>query len=71
MKRRPAQPREGQGEAWPGSRAVAEFLARQLESRRLSPRTCATYGRSLRGFARWKDSDGGWDGDWSRLTARD
>lgn len=71
MKRRPAQPREGQGEAWPGSRAVADFLARQLESRRLSPRTCATYGRSLRGFARWKDSDGGWDGDWSRLTSRD
>ncbi len=71
MSPRRAQPREGEGGGWPGQGAVEAFLARQLESRRLSPRTCSTYGRSLKGFALWKDSDGGWDGDWSRLTPRD
>jgi len=71
VKRRRPQPEAGRGGSWPGEAAVTDFLARQREGRRLSPRTCATYGRSLKGFALWKCSDGGWDGDWSRLTARD
>ncbi len=71
MRKRRPQPQRGEGAEWPGRAAVEDFLTRQREARRLSPRTCATYGRSLKGFARWKDSDGGWDGDWSRLTPRD
>ena len=70
MKRRPVQPADGDPKDWPGSAQVSEFLTRQLASRRLAARTCLTYGRSLKGFARWMRSDGGWDGDWSKLTAR-
>lgn len=55
---------------WPGSVLVADFLTRQLAGRRLAVRSCLTYGRSLKGFAQWMDSQGGWDGDWSKLTAR-
>jgi integrase/recombinase XerC len=50
---------------------VSAFLQRQLAGRRLAPRTCLTYGRSLKGFALWMQANGGWDGDWAKLTARD
>ncbi len=55
---------------WPGAAVVADFLTRQLASRRLAPRTCLTYGRALKGFALWMKSNGGWQGEWSQLTAR-
>jgi integrase/recombinase XerC len=41
-----------------------------LAGRRLAALSCLTYGRSLKGFARWMQASGGWDGDWSKLTAR-
>jgi integrase/recombinase XerC len=50
---------------------VSAFLQRQLAGRRLAPRTCLTYGRSLKGLALWMQANGGWDGDWAKLTARD
>lgn len=56
--------------AWPGQPAVADFLGRHLASRRLSSRTCLTYGRSLKGFARWLARGTGWAGDWSSVSAR-
>lgn len=71
MKGRKASDRGAGDGKWPGQDAVEDYLGRQRDARRLSPRTCATYGRSLKGFARWKASDGGWDGDWSRLRPRD
>lgn len=37
----------------------------------MAPRSVLTYGRSLKGFALWMQANGGWTGDWSRLTARD
>ena len=61
---------DGEPTDWPGFKEVSDYLTRQLASRRLAPRTCLTYGRSLKGFALWMKSNGGWDGDWSRLTAR-
>mgnify|MGYP000567816521 FL=1 len=70
MKRRPVQPDDGEPTDWPGSALVSDFLTRQLAGRRLAARSCLTYGRSLKGFALWMRSNGGWDGDWSKLTAR-
>ena len=71
MKRRPVQSADdGEPTDWPGSAQVSAYLQRQLAGRRLAARTCLTYGRSLKGFARWMQATGGWDGDWSRLTAR-
>ncbi|MEY3529517.1 MAG: hypothetical protein RLZ70_585 [Verrucomicrobiota bacterium] len=71
MKPRPVQSDDdGEPTDWPGFKEVSDYLTRQLASRRLAPRTCLTYGRSLKGFALWMRSNGGWDGDWSRLTAR-
>ena len=70
MKRRPVQPDDGEPTDWPGSAQVSDFLTRQLAGRRLAARSCLTYGRSLKGFALWMKSNGGWDGDWSKLTAR-
>ena len=70
MKRRPVQPDDGEPTDWPGSAQVSDFLTRQLAGRRLAARSCLTYGRSLKGFALWMQSNGGWDGDWSKLTAR-
>lgn len=67
----PRRPEPGaQAAAWPGQPAVADFLGRQLAARRLSPRTCLTYGRSLKGFARWLARGTGWSGDWSAVNAR-
>ena len=72
MKRRPVQSADdGDPSDWPGSALVSAFLQRQLAGRRLAPRTCLTYGRSLKGFALWMQANGGWDGDWAKLTARD
>jgi len=71
VKRRPVQSADdGDPSDWPGSALVSAFLQRQLAGRRLAPRTCLTYGRSLKGFARWMQANGGWDGDWAKLTAR-
>lgn len=70
MKRRPVQSDDGDPAHWPGSEQVSDYLGRQLAGRRLAARTCLTYGRSLKGFALWMKSNGGWDGDWSKLTAR-
>lgn len=70
MKRRPVQSDDGEPAQWPGSEQVSDYLSRQLAGRRLAARTCLTYGRSLKGFALWMKSNGGWDGDWSKLTAR-
>ena len=71
MKRRPVQSADdGDPSDWPGSALVSAFLQRQRAGRRLAPRTCLTYGRSLKGFARWMQANGGWDGDWAKLTAR-
>ena len=71
MKPRPVQSDDdGEPTDWPGFKEVSDYLTRQLASRRLAPRTCLTYGRSLKGFALWMQSNGGWDGDWSRLSAR-
>lgn len=71
MKPRPVQSDDdGAPIVWPGSPEVSAYLTRQLAARRLAPRTCLTYGRSLKGFAQWMHTNGGWDGDWSRLTAR-
>jgi integrase/recombinase XerC len=70
VKRRPVQPADGDPQNWPGSAEVSDYLTRQLSGKRLAPRTCLTYGRSLKGFALWMRSNGGWDGDWSKLTAR-
>ncbi len=70
MKRRPVQPGDGDPQDWPGSAEVSAYLERQLAGRRLAPRTCLTYGRSLKAFALWMKAAGGWDGDWSKLTAR-
>lgn len=53
----------------PGLDAVRAFLDRGRDGRRLSPRTLATYGRSLRDLARWLVAQG-WDGDWQTLTPR-
>lgn len=69
MRRRRAEP-DSQPASWPGQPAVADFLGRNLAARRLSPRTCLTYGRSLKGFARWLARGTGWEGDWSTVTAR-
>ncbi len=55
---------------WPGQPTVADFLSRQLAGRRLSTRTCLTYGRSLKGFAHWLAKGTGWKGDWSSVSAR-
>jgi len=72
VKRRPVQSADdGDPSDWPGSALVSAFLQRQLAGRRLAPRTCLTYGRSLKGFALWMQANGGWDGDWAKLTARD
>ena len=72
MKRRPVQSADdGDPSDWPGSALASAFLQRQLAGRRLAPRTCLTYGRSLKGFALWMQANGGWDGDWAKLTARD
>ena len=70
MRRRPVQPSDGDPQDWPGSAEVSDYLTRQLAGQRLAPRTCLTYGRSLKGFALWMKSNGGWDGAWSKLTAR-
>lgn len=70
MRRRPVQPVDGEPTGWPGSAEVSAFLTRQLAGRRLAALSCLTYGRSLKGFARWMQASGGWDGDWSKLTAR-
>jgi len=71
VKPRPVQSDDdGEPTDWPGSKEVSGYLERELVGRRLAPRTCLTYGRSLKGFALWMQSNGGWDGDWSRLTAR-
>ena len=70
MKRRPVQQDDGEPTDWPGSALVSDFLTRQLAGRRLAALSCLTYGRSLKGFALWMKSNGGWDGDWSKLTAR-
>lgn len=70
MKRRPVQIDDGEPTDWPGSRQVSDYLTRQLSGRRLAARTCLTYGRSLKGFALWMKNNGGWDGDWSKLTSR-
>ena len=70
MKRRPVQHDDGDPTQWPGVKQVSDYLTRQLAGRRLAARTCLTYGRSLKGFALWMKSNGGWDGDWSKLTAR-
>ncbi|MEO0040321.1 MAG: Tyrosine recombinase XerC [Verrucomicrobiota bacterium] len=70
MKRRPVHPTDGEPKEWPGSAEVSAFLTRQLAGRRLAALSCLTYGRSLKAFARWMAAAGGWDGDWSRLTAR-
>ena len=70
MKRRPVQQEDGEPTDWPGSALVSDFLTRQLAGRRLAALSCLTYGRSLKGFALWMKSNGGWDGDWSKLTAR-
>lgn len=71
MRRRPVQaPDGGAPTDWPGSPEVSAFLQRQLAGRRLAPRTCLTYGRSLKGFALWMQANGGWQGDWAKLTAR-
>ena len=48
---------------------MAAFLERGRVGRRLSPRTLATYGRSLRDLTRWLQRQG-WSGEWSQLTAR-
>lgn len=69
MRRRRAEP-DSPPASWPGQPAVADFLGRNLAARRLSPRTCLTYGRSLKGFARWLARGTGWEGDWSTVTAR-
>jgi len=72
VKRRPVQSADdGDPSGWPGSAAVSAFLQRQLAGKRLAPRSVLTYGRSLKGFALWMQANGGWTGDWSRLTARD
>jgi len=70
VRRRPVQPVDGEPTGWPGSAEVSAFLTRQLAGRRLAALSCLTYGRSLKGFARWMQASGGWDGDWSKLTAR-
>jgi integrase/recombinase XerC len=70
VKRRPVQQDDGEPTDWPGSAQVSDFLTRQLAGRRLAALSCLTYGRSLKGFALWMKSNGGWDGDWSKLTAR-
>jgi integrase/recombinase XerC len=71
VKRRPVQSTDGGDPTdWPGSPEVSAFLQRQLAGRRLAPRTCLTYGRSLKGFALWMQANGGWAGDWAKLTAR-
>ena len=60
MKPRPVQSDDdGDPTDWPGSKEVSDYLSRQLAGRRLSPRTCLTYGRSLKGFARWMHANGG------------
>lgn len=69
MSRRRQKP--GAAEAsWPGQPAVTDFLGRNLAARRLSPRTCLTYGRSLKGFALWLSRGTAWEGDWSAVSAR-
>ena len=71
MKRLPVQSADdGDPAGWPGAALVSAYLQRQLAGRRLAPRTCLTYGRSLKGFALWMQANGGWEGDWSKLTAR-
>lgn len=55
---------------WPGSAEVRDFLDRSRAGRRLSPRSCENYGRSLRAFALWLKSESGWSGDWSALGSR-
>lgn len=69
MTRRRRQPR-GEPAAWPGEGPVLDFLARNREARRLSPRTCATYGRALRSLALWLARGSGWSGDWATLGSR-
>lgn len=49
---------------------IRDFLARSREGRRLSPRTCENYGRSLRAFAGWLRRHAGWSGDWPGLSPR-
>jgi len=70
VKRRPVQPVDGEPTDWPGSAEVSAFLTRQLSGRRLAALSCLTYGRSLKAFALWMRANDGWQGDWSRLTAR-
>jgi len=55
--------------ALPGMDPVRAFLGRARDARRLSPRTLATYARSLRGLVRWLAGQG-WSGDWAALTSR-
>ena len=49
---------------------MRDFLDRGRDSRRLSPRTVATYGRSLRALSAWLEREAGWSGDWSAVGAR-
>ena len=70
MKRRPVQQADGGATDWPGSKEVSDYLTRQLAGKRLAPRTCLTYGRSLKDFALWMKSNGGWEGDWAKLSSR-
>lgn len=53
-----------------GMAEIRDFLARRREGRRLSPRTCDNYGRSLRAFAAWLRRHAGWSGEWSALSSR-
>lgn len=53
-----------------GLAEVRDFLARSREGRRLSPRTCENYARSLRLFAAWLRRHAGWPGDWTALGSR-
>lgn len=70
MRKRPVQIDDGASANWPGAKRVSDYLSRQLAGHRLSARTCQTYVRALKGFALWMKSQGGWEGDWSQLTAR-
>lgn len=69
MSPRGPQPGGGPADA-AGLAEIRDFLARSREGRRLSPRTCENYGRSLRFFAAWLRRHAGWSGDWAALGSR-